>query len=352
MFTPVLHYDFRARAAATDVSGRNLHGTSTGLDFRDQGWTTERGAAVFSQPHSRIRTVSRDPFWRLTALKIEVSVFLEDTALRQNLIEGFLSFAFYVSPTGALVGTARASTSAGGGWSGVDSVAGSPDGVPRTVPFGRWCTLTYIHDGFANLVLLIDGEIAASTNAAPAPLQTVGWRGVHIGNWPDADHFVLRGMIGEVKVWRWDPLAVGKQFATRNPTPCWAEVGRALTVAASNRERLARLYRCIIENQQRAIKIIRRRGDGHDLVRRFAEGYRSLWAQGRIDDAEVTDIIQHLLGSLEGEERAVLDQSLHAMMECFTAMELDPSQLDGINFEDCDPGFVKYITNLSQLLGA
>ncbi|TQJ30260.1 LamG domain-containing protein [Microbacterium sp. SLBN-146] len=352
MFTTVLHYDFGAQAAAIDVSGRNVHGVSTGLSFAPDAQAPERGAAVFGQPGSRIRTITREPFRRLTALKIEATVFLESTGARQNLVEGYLSFAFYVSPSGALVGTARAPESAGGAWRGIDSVANSPDGVARTVPFGRWCTLTYIHDGYTNLVLLIDGQPVATTDSAPAPLQTVGWRGVHIGNWPDADRFTLRGSVGAVRLWRWDPSSVGKQFATRPLAPCWADVGKAINVAGADRKRLAALYRCVIENQQRVIAMIRRRPDGRELVRGFAERYRELWAAGNIGGAEMGELLEHLLGELSPDERAAYDRAISAMSDCLAAIEWDTSHVDAIDIGTCDPDFVEYIRTFSKMVEA
>lgn len=350
MFTKLLHYDFGAQAAAIDVSGRDVHGVSTGLDFSPGAHPSGLGAAVFAQQDSRIRTVSREPFRHLTATKIQIEAILEPTGARQNLVEGFLSFAFYVAPNGSLVGTAKESNAAGGGWRGVDSYTDSPDGLQHSVPFGQWATLTYYHDGSTNLALLVDGHPVAYTDSAPAPLQTVGWRGVHIGNWPDSDRFALSGSVREIQISRWDPSAVTRQFASRLPGPCWGEVGRALRSMGEERERMARLYRCIIQNQQTIVSLLRRRPGGPQLIRDFSKRYRTIWASGGISGDEMFQLLSELFGELNEDERALFNRALQNMQDCLSSVEFDSGRLEAVDMATCDPEFTGYIVRLAELL--
>ena len=354
MFTPVLRYDFGALAAAVDVSGRNTHGASQGILHTSSGPRPGRGAADFARPDSRIRVLDRDAFRRLTALKIEATVRLDDTGTRQNLVEGHLSFAFYVNADGSLAGTAREGGS-GGHWSGVDTVNDSPDGSARRVPMGRWTTLTYVHDGFTNLSMFIDGELAALTHAAPAPLQSVGWRSVHIGNWPDADSYPLRGGVSDVQIWRWDPQAVSKQFFTRPSSSCWERVARLANDPGEGRERvarLARLYRCVVDAQRAVIAAVRRMPDGPRRISELARSYREQWANGDVGEGEMFTIIETFIGSLDAHERAAFDAALERMRRCFTAMELDLDRISDIDWESCDPQFSRLIRNLMPLVEA
>ena len=282
MFRLVLDYPYTHIPAAIDVSGANNHGTSRDVAFVSDGLSKGSGALVFHSPASRVRVPNNPVFQHLHALKLETVVRLDRLGQRQNLIEGHLSFAFFVRPDGVLEGTAFGRQTPAGpkAWQGVNSASDSPDGVARMVPIGQWVNLRYEHDGFASIRLFIDDQLAAATYSIASPIRPVGSHGVHIGNWPDADVYTFAGLMDRVRIWRWDPDAAYQQFFCRAPGRCWTAIDSQLGQWADGpdgRERLRSLLQCIGDIQYRIINVVR--GAGEDAIKaneEFGLRYRRL----------------------------------------------------------------------------
>jgi hypothetical protein len=116
-------------------------------------------------------------------------------ASRLNLMEGFVSFALFIEPSGALTGTI---VDANGAWSGASSPA-------NLVTPGHWHEAWLSHDGISQLELKLDGVAVARVDGVYGPVRSVGDLGIAIGNWPDAGVYPFAGYIDEVKLYRYNP---------------------------------------------------------------------------------------------------------------------------------------------------
>jgi hypothetical protein len=116
---------------------------------------------------------------------------------RLNIIEGYVSFALYIDPDGALTGTI---VDADGDWRGASSAAGvvGPPG---------WHEVWLVHDGVSQIELRLDGATVAAAIDVVGPVRSIGDLGISIGNWPDAGAYAFTGFIDEVKFYRYDSMA-------------------------------------------------------------------------------------------------------------------------------------------------
>lgn len=356
MFRPLLHYPYRLVPEALDVSGADLHGITRDVGFVPDGMTTGSGALRFGAASSRVRVPPHSLFQHLHALKIETTVRLTSLGQRRNLVEGHLSFAFFIRPDGVLQGTARGRQSLGGplDWYGTDSKSGSPDGVVRTVPVDQWVRLTYLHDGFASLRLFLDDRLVAATSSLGSPIRPVGPRGVHIGNWPDADAYAFQGDIDDTRLWRWEPDAAYHQFFCRPPGRCWRAVSGVLAAHFSGpdgREQLSELLRCVGRIQYELIQAVR--GQGEDAVRineEFALRYRRLWCEGPIDGEDMAALVAEWLRWLREALGERVPDTLERLRRCFLATGLDPEVFGQLDWQDCDPAFAGYLRAVIELV--
>jgi hypothetical protein len=356
MFRLCLHYPYTHVAEAIDVSGADNHGRVRDVSFVPNGTARNSGALSFDVPSSRVAVVDRPAFAHLHALKIETVVRVRSLGQRRNLVEGHLSFAFYIHGNGVMQGTYLGRTSPGGPltWQGVETHMDTPDGITRLIPINRWVKLTYLHDGFASLRLFVDDELAAAKYNFSSPIRPVGWRGVHIGNWPDADAYNFDGEIDDVRIWRWEPNAAYYQFFCRRPGKCWKEIyGRIGEWAAGpeGRERLRQLLLCIGMAQTEIIRSVRSQGE--DAIKRnddFARRYRDLWCRNAIDGDEMKALLSEWLAWLqELIGRTRFAELLQQMKHCFKATGLGDDWAGLRDFEVCDPAFAAYIRTLMDL---
>lgn len=352
MFRKVLDYTFRRVPIPIDVSGRGTHGTATAVDFDPDGAQVESGALIFAHPGSRVRVHDRNPFFNLRAVKIEVLAKIESVGVRQNLTEGHLSFAFFIQPDGSLSGTALGVDGNGqDAWLGANSVVDSPDGIARTVPLNTWVTLTYVHDGFATLRLFINGVLVAANYTLNLPLRHVGFRGVHIGNWPDADAYPLRGRLDGVTIWGWDPDAAYGQFFGRPTGACWNGIFETIAPPTLDAHGQAELKASMTCQAQALFDIVRQvRGSGEEAIERIAaysRAYRQLWAAGDIGGAAMEQLLAEWIGWLDAH--FPVGDWIAALQRCLGDVRPDYAALAGLNWAKCDPQFAAYIQLLMKL---
>lgn len=111
---------------------------------------------------------------------------------RRNILEGYLSFSLYVDPDGALC----ASAYNGLRWPHLRS-------APNAIPLQQWICVTYIYDGINTSVLYLNNTLLAQKYSYLRKMQGIQWPfGLNVGAWPDADSYMFKGMIAEVKIWR------------------------------------------------------------------------------------------------------------------------------------------------------
>jgi len=202
-----LHHTY-ARGAAVDVSDNGNHG-----EVIDASPVSGESALAFDSPTSRVQVAPSKSLRRFRSIRVRVRFRLDPDAApeqRYNLMEGYLSFALYVTPEFALRGTIY---DAEENWRGVTS-------DDRLVTPGRWHTaeLTYV-DSAARVDLRLDGELVGSKQGVAGPVRPVGELGLSIGIWPDSDRYALDGQLDEAKLWATWPEF--EEFVD----PCCADLG-------------------------------------------------------------------------------------------------------------------------------
>jgi hypothetical protein len=184
------HYTF---GSTFDVSTFGNHGRP---NLVTPGTGAFASALHFIQQDSRINVKPSQSLSNLVAISAMVRFYLEGLpAIRLNLIEGFVSFALFIEPTGAITGTI---VDQDGDWSGTSS-------QEQLVTPGVWHEAWIIHDGVSQIQLLLDGTLVAQALNIYGPVKSVGQLGISIGNWPDAAAYPFVGYIDEVKLYRYDP---------------------------------------------------------------------------------------------------------------------------------------------------
>ncbi|MFD8005636.1 LamG-like jellyroll fold domain-containing protein [Streptomyces mirabilis] len=189
MLELILHHRYRD-GRMDDLSGHGNHGygalgTADGPEEADSALLFDgAGSRIFVPPSPSLR--------RSGAVRASLTFRTDGLRHRQTLIEGYLSFAFFIEGDGSLgVGLYRSTE-----WSGVRS-------EPRTVPAGDWVTASFCYDGLDTCALYLDGRLVGSVHQRLGPAQPVSWPfGLSIGAWPDADQRVFSGRLAEVRLWR------------------------------------------------------------------------------------------------------------------------------------------------------
>ena len=355
MFTPLLHHPYRRVAEAIDVSGADHHGSTRSVGFLADGQSSGSGALTFNSSSSRAWVRSKPAFGHLHALKIQAVVRVASLGARRNLVEGHNSFAFFIHPDGSLVGTALTRTSPGGplGWFGADSVL-APAGAPMTVPTNTWVTLTYVHDGFSSIRLYIDGVLASVNNTLQASLRPVGSLGIHVGNWPNADHYTFHGEIDDVRLWKWEPDSAYHHFFCRHTCGCWRRVFAGLGEAAGGpegRERLRSLLQCLGGLQTEIVRVVRRQDDPTlRHIEKLSRRYRDLWCEGHLDGAEMRHLLEEWLRLLQALLGERWPGYLKRMVACIDRHGFLRTPVCAADFAKCDPAFAAFIQALATLL--
>ena len=191
----VLHHTY-AQGMAFDVSDHRNHGKLTDVT---PGADEFAGTFLYDRPTSRINVTRGRSLADLQA--VWAWVRFRPTApigpRRQNLLEGYVSFALAVGGDGSLGG---AIVDASGGWNGTTS-------APGLVTADAWHEAELRHDGVSQLLVLLDGAVVARADNVPGPVRSVGPLGVAIGTWPDRDDvYTFRGHLDEVRLYRYDPV--------------------------------------------------------------------------------------------------------------------------------------------------
>lgn len=355
MFKLILHHTYKLAGEAIDISDNENHGFRTAAPFLPDGRSSGSGAIQFSGGPSRIRVTTKPVWQNLRALKIETWVKLEALGQRRNLVEGHLSFAFFIEPDGILWGTFLGPATPGGSptWHGANSKTHAPDGTPRTVPRNKWVKLTYLHDGIASLRLYIDDVLVAANYNLISGVPSLGADGVHIGHWPGDDRYTLAGEIDEVKIWKYDPEAAYKQFFCRpldkEQMRCWREVFKDMADLLRDKEKsqmFIGVMRCLWDVVEDFVRAIHSKGEAAiNANREFSRRYREIWCKGDLKSEEVRAFLR--------EWRAWIDELLgpdymdgfrQRINDCWAEFGGDRGSFDplGKRIAECDPTFAAY----------
>ncbi|WP_405395412.1 LamG domain-containing protein [Microbispora hainanensis] len=204
-----------------DVSGMGNHGVPADVQ---PGTGADAGSYTFASAASGIMVAPSLSLQNLQALRVRMKIRADPwDGARRNLVEGFVSFAFTLGGDGTLTGTI---VDRSGAWSGV-SAAGA-------VTPGRWHEVEMVHDGVGTVALKVDGHVVAVRTDVPGPVRSVGPLGVAIGRWPDANRYAFKGGIGELQIWRFDPVKAVTKYLS---CCCHRDTAPLEAVLAELRER-------------------------------------------------------------------------------------------------------------------
>ena len=283
-----------------DLSLRGAsHGRAWGLadsDFLTDGATPGSGAVRLYTNGSLIHVPNSVIWQSIEGIKGEVTLRRE-----QRPVEGAYtlifsdSFHFYIRGA-SLVAWFRGEPLSHSEVSVSFDALRSP---PYAVPYGRWVTLGFMHDGLSTLELYADGQVIARRSGsfnAVAPLSPIG---ITIGDTSPGGN-CLNGEIDTVKIWRLDPRRFANQFFSRPldeaAAECWRRFLRALDEALRRHPECARELQSRLKNAAgRLLRQAMAKGpETRERMFKLSQQYRQLWRAGQLDSPQMAKVFAEL----------------------------------------------------------
>lgn len=365
MFKLILHHTYKFQGEAIDISRNGSHGLRRSTVYEPQGMTSASGALRFEASDSQVR-VPNGPVWQNpAALRIEVLAYVTEPGSgprRLNLVEGEYSFAFFIHPDRTLWGTFRAPQEEGGQpvWHGANSLQHSPDGNPVLVPFNQWVKLTYEHDGIGCIRLFVNGQLVAANYQLISAVASVQNNGVFIGHWPGDGRFTFSGKIDELKIWKYDPHSLYRQFFCRDLTSeqwlCWKAIFSAMAKQLQDprhRDCFIELMQCVRNAQLKLMRTIRAKGEpGKHFSVKYRKRYQSLWCRNQMDGPEMAMLMNDwstALVELVGEEP--FQEYQQTIADCWKKHGCASEAFEKVSrcVAKTDQAFAGFIANLNDL---
>lgn len=185
-----------AQGMAWDVSKWRNHGR---LRNAMPGSGSFKNSMRFIHPPSAVIIRRSDSLKRIDAVRVRARIYTEPLGgggQRMNIIEGHLSFAFFVNPNFSLQCTFL---NPAGSWVGVTS-------APNTIRPFTWYEVEFRYDGISVMEQFVNGVMTAGGYDLRGLVRGVGPHGIYVGHWPEpADQYTFRGYITDVEVWRREP---------------------------------------------------------------------------------------------------------------------------------------------------
>lgn len=389
MLAKILDYQFRLNGAAIDRSGQNNHGTNTATVFR-VGAGSDSAVGFISQ-HSRIEVPHNSAWDIMSAVKIEVRVFVDELLHRMNLVEASLSLALFVRSDGVVTFTYYApdddnsedpspvdsftATPPPSGshdpfdtltsnqpvpkvepnftWQGVNTDASfSPDGQKRVVTPGQYVTITAIHDGIATMRIFLDGELAGARYDVKHPVLPLLPPGiVAVGAWPHNGRYTLKGAMDYLRIWRYDPRASARKFFCRplskDASVCWRQILEEIVLSLESdaqRDKVIQLADCINTAQRRLYQKAFFKGENSlKTGRGILSAFLQLWCSGDVAGESMRQLICRWRVWLERHAPGELEVYLETLRRCLDELR------SGVRcLVQTDPG--AFDTNWSEFL--
>jgi hypothetical protein len=216
------------------------------------------------------------------------------------------------------------------------------------VPFDRWVTFGFVHNGLDAMELYADGQLVARRTSLLSGVPGVGDEGVFIGA---GTGFVLNGDIDEVKVWRLNPHIVDEAFFSRpfdgEVARCWEGFFRSLARALERHPACARLIRSalddLLDRTQRTIA-----AKGPETRERFdatSREYLRLWREGKLDGSEMAKLFADWCAWLRLVDISIeRDPALQGLLrsDCLRKVLAECELLD------CDPQMAEFLRLISR----
>jgi hypothetical protein len=215
--------------------------------------------------------------------------------------------------------------------------------VPNfAVPFDRWVTLGFLHDGLTKIELSVDGVVVARTTPRWAVLPDFG---VCIGN-TTAVEFPLVGLVDEVSVWRLDPERISKEFFNRpmdeSARQCWEAFFEWLRRWREENPDCADELSDLVGE---AVRAAARRMAGAQPDRAAdAQGrYADLWHTGRMGSAQMAALLDDYAAELAADGVDLTRDDAYRDLQASDCYRRFVSEMPSL---DCDPEFAAYLNTL------
>jgi hypothetical protein len=351
------------------------HGQALGIgtsEFVADGVTAGSGAVRIRQDGERIY-IAPSPSWApLVGLRAEVTVRLDSQTLglalhlgggARWLISGY-RFQFGVTGRTLFASFSQAPAPGAAGPPGSPAPSGLPKKVPITwgidtirtdvnglapnveVPFDRWVTLGFAHDGLTTIELSIDGVAVARTVPRWPVLPELG---VCIGNTTIVE-FPLVGTLDEVKVWRLDPNRIVAAFFGRpmddKTRRCWDELLRWLQRwRADNPDCAVKLDQLIQALMADVGAQIAASTSAMMRLQDVRQTYRKLWRSNRMGSSEMAAL---LVGFESELEKDGIDPNRRNRLRQLYESECCRRFVAELPSLNCDPEFAAYLGFLAD----
>ena len=234
---------------------------------------------------------------RFDGLMIEVRIQPTVADRRQNIVEGWMSFALYVEADGQL----RATIYDDRTWVATDS-------QPGAIPFDQWSDVSFEYDGICAGVLRRDGTIIGSNFSMPLGMHQPR-ENITIGHWPSGDdRYTFSGDIGRVTIRKRDyedvwQDAVDSMWCNRNLSPRQVIAVKELNqlLSSLDRETVVRLRECAAAQVQAVYPLLRKMRLGNPEVlsaqHKLGDAMLAAWCCG----ADLAEVKGKMLTLLEGQ---------------------------------------------------
>ncbi|HEX8001470.1 MAG TPA: hypothetical protein VF519_02110 [Mycobacteriales bacterium] len=312
----VLHHTYIGGSAA-DVSGFGHHGRSTGAV---PAAAPNEGAYVFSRDRGMLVAASPE-LARMSAFRVRMRfcVTQDVPGWRHNLMEAHAVFVLAVMPGLGLHGGILC---ADGVWRGVTTANGS-------VVVNRWQTAELSFDGVNRLEVAVDGVRVAAT--VSGPVRGAGPLGIGIGRWPDDPRYGLHGMIGETKLWRYDPYSAFAALVDRCCEPdldAVAAVAEKVRASGMTPDRLRTLVRDRQDATFALLRAARSGGGTRELDSVVPQLVLAMTGRDRSEVPRWRDRLRSLLTARAGTTRmAAYDAESAALLASMGLTDADTRRL-------------------------
>jgi hypothetical protein len=348
MWELICHHTYKLPGLPVDLSDYDSNGQIEGLtdnDFVSDGAMPGSGAVSFPRSGSRIRIPTGKAWQPLLGIAVEVLARVSSLD-SQTLIAGHGSFSL-------VTGNQLLGAWIDGDPTGVSSFDDPPDLQKHLVPIGQWVRFRLVRDGLGTSQLFFDDQLVAQRTFLNGGIRSVGPLGVSIGNEALGNNNFGHGEIDEVKIWRLDPLEMGRQFLSRPldeaTANCWTEFFRRIKdVLAEKPECYERLSHDLPAEVDRLRRAIAAQGPGAlTSYAQFCDKYDQLWRAGQLDSSEMADLLTAWCNWLQkmGIKPSTESGLPDLINSCLADVLTDSGLLD------CDPQVAAFIQLFAKAYG-
>lgn len=198
-FELVLHHNYQ-QGMARDLSTYGNDGLVWGPTFV-AGTPPDPAGLYFDGRDDRIVVFPSETLRNLQSLRVSALIWLEELGQRRNLVEGFISFSLMVESDGSL----QAGVYDGDKWNSIWTPSDA-------ISLKQWLYVTFVYNGADTAALYVNRTLAAIRYQNLGYVHSIQWPfGLNIGAWPDANSYVFKGKIAEVKLWRRTDTLAGRR---------------------------------------------------------------------------------------------------------------------------------------------